>query len=73
MTAYLEDRPIYLFDEWAADQDPLFKSLFYNHFLTELRDRGKTVLVISHDEQYFPIADRVIKLDYGKVSELIPQ
>lgn len=73
LTAYLEDRPIYLFDEWAADQDPLFKSLFYNHFLTELRDRGKTVLVISHDEQYFPIADRVIKLDYGKVSELIPQ
>ena len=22
VTAYLEDRPIYLFDEWAADQDP---------------------------------------------------
>ncbi len=69
LTAYLEDRPIYLFDEWAADQDPTFKALFYNQFLTELRDRGKTVLVISHDDQYFPVADRVIKLDYGKVVE----
>ncbi|GAB4232833.1 MAG: cyclic peptide export ABC transporter [Elainellaceae cyanobacterium] len=67
LTAYLEDRPIYLFDEWAADQDPGFKELFYTQFLPELRDRGKTVLVISHDDRYFHVADRLIKLDYGKV------
>ena len=67
LTAYLEDRPIYLFDEWAADQDPIFKEIYYTQFLTQLRDRGKTVLVISHDDQYFDIADRLIKLDYGQI------
>lgn len=67
LTAYLEDRPIYLFDEWAADQDPVFKEIFYTQFLPKLRDRGKTVLVISHDDHYFHLADRIVKLDYGKV------
>jgi putative ATP-binding cassette transporter len=67
LTAYLEDRPIYLFDEWAADQDPVFKEIFYTQLLQDLRDRGKTVLVISHDDRYFHLGDRIIKLDYGKV------
>ncbi|WP_026735139.1 cyclic peptide export ABC transporter [Fischerella sp. PCC 9605] len=67
LTAYLENRPIYLFDEWAADQDPAFKKIFYTELLTKLRDQGKTVLVISHDDRYFHLADRIIKLEYGKV------
>lgn len=67
LTAYLEDRPIYLFDEWAADQDPYFKKIFYHQLLPELKRRGKTVVVISHDDHYYDVADRVIKLDYGKV------
>jgi cyclic peptide transporter len=67
LTAYLEDRPFYLFDEWAADQDPHFKNVFYTQLLPELKQRGKTVLVISHDDKYFHVADRVIKLDYGKL------
>lgn len=64
--AYLEDRPFYVFDEWAADQDPLFKSIFYTQMLPELKSKGKTILVISHDDRYYDIADRIIKLDYGK-------
>ncbi|WP_193195851.1 cyclic peptide export ABC transporter [Nostoc sp. MG11] len=67
ITTYLEDRPIYMFDEWASDQDPVFKEIFYTQLLTELKNRGKTVLVISHDDRYFDLADRIIKLDYGKV------
>jgi len=66
LTAYLEDRPFYLFDEWASDQDPYFKNVFYTKLLPELKARGKTVLVITHDDRYFDLADRVIKLDYGK-------
>ena len=66
LTALLEDRPIYILDEWAADQDPQFKKLFYTEFLQELKGRGKTVVVISHDDRYFYLADRIIKLDYGK-------
>lgn len=67
LTAFLEDRSIYLFDEWAADQDPSFKQMFYTKFLMQMRDKGKTIFVISHDDHYFYLADRVIKLDYGKV------
>ena len=65
VSAYLEDRPIYLFDEWAADQDPAFKRVFYRELLPELKARGKTVFVISHDDAYFDCADRVIKLERG--------
>jgi putative ATP-binding cassette transporter len=68
LCAYLEDRPFYLFDEWASDQDPLFKDVFYTQILPELRSRRKAILAISHDEQYFSCADRVIKLDYGKIT-----
>ncbi|MEZ4361970.1 MAG: cyclic peptide export ABC transporter [Kofleriaceae bacterium] len=67
LVAYLEDRPIYLFDEWAADQDPEFKEVFYHHLLPELRDRGKTVLAITHDDRYFDIADRLLKLRDGQL------
>jgi putative ATP-binding cassette transporter len=67
LTAYLEDRPIFLFDEWAADQDPYFKEIFYRRLLPELRRRGKTVLVISHDERYYDLADRLVKLEDGQI------
>ena len=67
LTAYLEDRPIYVFDEWAADQDPTFKRLFYYKLLPELKARGKTAFVISHDDHYYHVADRIIKMDDGKI------
>ncbi|HEV7551584.1 MAG TPA: cyclic peptide export ABC transporter, partial [Candidatus Angelobacter sp.] len=61
LTAYMEDRPIYVFDEWAADQDPSFKKVFYQALLPELRAKGKAVVVISHDERYYDAADRIIR------------
>jgi putative ATP-binding cassette transporter len=67
LSAYLEDRPIYVFDEWAADQDPVFKQIFYCQILPKLKSRGKTLLVISHDERYYGAADRILRLDYGRV------
>src|SRR5512138_1879625 len=72
LTAYLEDRPFYLFDEWASDQDPYFKNIFYTKLLPDLKARGKTVLVITHDDRYFDVADRIIKLDYGKIATAAP-
>jgi len=68
LTAYMEDRPIYVFDEWAADQDPLFKEVFYRQILSELKARGKAVLVITHDDQYFSLADRIVALCEGKIT-----
>jgi putative pyoverdin transport system ATP-binding/permease protein len=67
LAAYLEDRPLCLFDEWAADQDPYFKEVFYRHLLPGLKAAGKTVLVISHDDRYFDVADRIVRLDEGRV------
>jgi putative ATP-binding cassette transporter len=69
LVAYLEDRPVYIFDEWAADQDPQFKEVFYCEFLPALKARGKTVVVISHDDRYYQVADRVLKLVNGRVEE----
>jgi putative pyoverdin transport system ATP-binding/permease protein len=68
LTAYLEDRPIYIFDEWASGQDPVFREIFYRQLLPELRGRGKTIIVISHDDHYYHVADRILKLDDGKIS-----
>jgi putative pyoverdin transport system ATP-binding/permease protein len=67
LTAYLDDRPVYLFDEWAADQDPFFREVFYQQILPELKNRDKAILVISHDDRYFHLCDRLVKLDYGQI------
>ncbi|WP_092948267.1 cyclic peptide export ABC transporter [Roseateles sp. YR242] len=67
VVTYLEDRPFLVFDEWAADQDPVFKEVFYRELLPELRARGKCVLVISHDDRYFPLADRIVRMEDGQV------
>lgn len=70
VVALLEDRPIYIFDEWAADQDPEFRRYFYEGLLPELKRKGKAVIAISHDDRYFHCADRVITLEYGKVRSI---
>jgi putative pyoverdin transport system ATP-binding/permease protein len=70
LTAYLEDRPIYVFDEWASDQDPLFKEVFYQKLLPDLQSRGKTVIAVTHDDRYFNQSQkntRLVKLDYGRI------
>lgn len=67
LTAYLEGAPIFVFDEWAADQDPEFKAVFYRELLPDLKARGKTIFVISHDDRYYGVGDRIIKLESGQV------
>ncbi len=68
LVAFMEDRPIYVFDEWAADQDPHYREIFYRELLPDLRARGKTVVVISHDDRYYGLGDRIIRLDYGTIA-----
>lgn len=67
LVTLLEDRPICLFDEWAADQDSVFRRVFYHEILSDLHKRGKTIIVISHDERFFEVADRLIRLEEGKL------
>ena len=71
LTALLEDRQIYLFDEWAADQEPRFREVFYKELLPGLKRRGKTVIVITHDDRYFDCADQLVKLDFGQREDVI--
>lgn len=68
----LENRPILFFDEWAADQDPAFKDIFYFSILPELKAQGKTVVVISHDDRYYAVADRLVHLDAGQMTAAAP-
>jgi putative pyoverdin transport system ATP-binding/permease protein len=64
----LEDKEIYIFDEWAANQDPNFKKAFYDILLPRLISKNKTVILITHDDQYFHIADYRIHLTDGRIS-----
>ncbi|WP_176329732.1 cyclic peptide export ABC transporter [Thioflexithrix psekupsensis] len=65
----MENKQIYIFDEWAADQDPEFRRYFYEVLLQDLRNQGKTIIAVTHDDHYFDNADRVLKMDYGQLKE----
>ncbi|MNI73436.1 ABC transporter ATP-binding protein YojI [compost metagenome] len=56
-----------VFDEWAADQDPTFRRIFYTELLPELKYLGKTIIVISHDDRYFDVADQLVRMEGGRV------
>ncbi|KAE9648634.1 cyclic peptide export ABC transporter [Pseudomonas sp. PB106] len=73
LNAWLEERPVLVFDEWAADQDPVFRRIFYTELLPELKYLGKTIIVISHDDRYFDVADQLVRMQGGQViSEKVP-
>ncbi|MBX3749855.1 MAG: cyclic peptide export ABC transporter [Opitutaceae bacterium] len=67
LAALLDERPIVLLDEWAADQDPAFREFFYRELIPGLRAQGKTVVAITHDDRYFALADRVLKIENGRI------
>jgi cyclic peptide transporter len=70
LKCYLEDRPIFLLDEVAADQDPEFRKFFYHTLLPRMKGQGKIIIAITHDDHYFDVADHIIKLDMGKIDTL---
>ncbi len=63
----MEEKEILIFDEWAAEQDPVFRNYFYNEILPDLKERGKTVIAITHDDAYFDCADRMVKFQFGTI------
>ena len=66
----LEDRPVLVFDEWAAEQDPEFRRSFYEEILPALRAEGRTVIAATHDDRYFSVADQIVKLEFGQVVDV---
>lgn len=67
----LENRPVYVFDELAANQDMEFKEYFYKSLLPALKAKGKIVIVVTHDEKYFNVADKHYKMEAGKIFPII--
>lgn len=65
--ALLEKNDILVLDEWAAEQDPKFRTYFYDTILTELKQMGKTLIVVTHDDEFYSFADRIIKFNYGRI------
>ncbi|WPV66531.1 cyclic peptide export ABC transporter [Chitinophaga sp. LS1] len=70
LVSYLENKPIVIFDEWAADQDPVFRKFFYNDLIFQLKEAGKIIIIISHDDAYFHIADQVMKMGQGTIVQM---
>lgn len=67
IVSLLEDREVYIFDEWAADQDAHFREVFYTEMLPDFKARGKTVLAVTHDDRYWDVCDRRLSLDLGTI------
>ncbi|OQY54810.1 MAG: hypothetical protein DRR08_16730 [Candidatus Parabeggiatoa sp. nov. 2] len=67
IAAVLENKPVYIFDEVAADQDPQFRQYFYEVILQDLKKQGKTIIAVTHDDKYFHTADRVLKMEEGRL------
>jgi len=65
--ALLEEKPILILDEWAADQDPYFRKFFYEKLIPMFKQQGKTIIAVSHDDAYFQYADRIVKFEFGKI------
>ncbi|MBX3713997.1 MAG: cyclic peptide export ABC transporter [Lysobacter sp.] len=69
VVSFVDDKELYLLDEWAADQDPVFKRVFYTEILRDLKAQGKAVVVVSHDDRYFHVADQLLIMEDGNIVE----
>ncbi len=67
IVSVLENRPVCVFDELAADQDPQFRQNFYQNILPQLRQEGRVIIAATHDDKYFYCANRVLKMDAGQL------
>ncbi len=66
IVAMLEDKPIIVLDEWAADQDPHFRALFYEKILPDFKSQGNLVICVTHDDRWFSNADNAYHMIEGK-------
>lgn len=69
VVAELEDKPVIVLDEWAADQDPHFRRIFYEELLPDLKARGKVVICVTHDDRWFHLADRIYRMNEGRIEQ----
>ncbi len=70
VVALLERRPVCIFDEWAADQDPEFRKHYYDSLLPRLRAEERTIIAITHDDRYFHVADKIVWMEEGRITRV---
>ncbi len=63
----MEQKPLLVLDEWAADQDPHFRDKFYRVILPLLKEEGFTIIAITHDDKYYHCADRIYRMENGQL------
>ncbi len=71
--ALLEKRPILVLDEWAADQDPMFRRKFYREIVPMIQKRGQTLIAVTHDSRFFDAADRQLHMEDGQIGDFDPE
>lgn len=67
VVSILEDKSIFIFDEVAADQDPHFKKFFYLDILPKLKEQGKTIIAVTHDDHYWDYCDYRYEIVNGEI------
>ncbi|MCC4245245.1 cyclic peptide export ABC transporter [Stappia indica] len=65
--ALAEARPIIVLDEFAADQDPVRRKLFYDVLVPQMARDGHLVIAVTHDEHCFDKCDRLIRMEAGRI------
>jgi len=66
--ALANDPPVLLADEPTANLDKK-TSQFLRDLFKELKDKEKTIIVVTHDDDLIGIANRVLSFDDGKIIE----
>jgi len=61
--------PVLLADEPTGDLDDENTRLVLSAFRAAAKEEGKTVLLVTHEADALPFADRVLKMDGGKIQE----
>jgi cyclic peptide transporter len=69
VVALLDERPILIIDEFGTEQDPGHRDQFYREWLPEMKRMGMTLLIVSHDDEYYECADMIVRMDFGKIVE----
>lgn len=67
VAAIARRRDIYVLDEWAADQDPHYRKIFYEEIIPWLANGGATIVAVTHDDRYFHVADRQVDFEAGRI------
>jgi putative ATP-binding cassette transporter len=70
VVAWLEDKKVIVLDEWAADQDPHFRHIFYEELLPDLKAKGKIVICVTHDDRWFHHADHTYHMNEGRLERV---